>query len=246
MKAPTRPRPSARSMAATPISGFADAGQAALAISKGAKVKIIASYLQKTQGVVISYAALGIKKPADLIGKTVALTNGSSSASLLLAMLALSDVPLDKNSNKAIASAAKVPAVLQGQVQAVTGFATAECIQAQNAGEISDFLSADGQLRRNRAGREPDRQRQPYQQRSRTPEKIRAGNEPWMGGRLERPFPLPAEAGVALFPLANANLLKTQLAAVVPYLHTKATTGKTARLHGGLRLGADLGVSPQI
>jgi NitT/TauT family transport system substrate-binding protein len=205
--------------------GFADAGQAAIAISKGAKLKVIASYLQKTQGVVIAKTSEGIKKPSDLIGKTVAATEGSSSASLFLALLKISNVSRDQVQMMAVTAAAKVPALLQGQVQAVTGFATAACIHAQTISKIpvsclmmADFgvtalgesLIVSDKLIRSDPGMLKDF--------------VRATNRAWADS-IKNPA-AAAEAGVKQFPLADQSLLKTQLTAVEPYLHTEATKGK--------------------
>ncbi|MBX6328944.1 MAG: ABC transporter substrate-binding protein [Pseudolabrys sp.] len=45
--------------------GQIDAGAAALARSKGAPLKVIATYMQKTQGALVSFKETGINKPED-------------------------------------------------------------------------------------------------------------------------------------------------------------------------------------
>src|ERR1700733_5511145 len=57
--------------------GEADASRAALARGQGAPLKVIAAYIQRSEGTVVSFAASGLEKPEDLIGKKVATSPGS-------------------------------------------------------------------------------------------------------------------------------------------------------------------------
>src|SRR3984893_10382995 len=68
--------------AKTDTFGEADASRAALARGQGAALKVIAAYIQRSEGTVVSFAASGLGKPEDLIGKKVATSPGSSSTVL--------------------------------------------------------------------------------------------------------------------------------------------------------------------
>ena len=205
--------------------GYADAGATALAISKGADVKMFTSYMPVTQGSVISRTAEGITKPTDLIGKTVAATDGSSSGALLDAMLKANNIPRDQVNVQSVASSAKVASLLQGKVDAITGFLSSECIQAQEEAKepvscmpVGDFgvsalgggLLASTKL----VDGETDM----------LTKFVEATNRGWEDALKD-----PAEAaaiGVKMFPLADKDLLEKQLEAVKPLLHTPATKDK--------------------
>ena len=89
----------------------------------------------------------GLNKPADLIGKKVATSQGSSSTVLFQAMLKASGVPESKIDLVSVDATAKVASLLQHRVDAVTGLMSAECllVKEQSPGEkvtcmpVADF-----------------------------------------------------------------------------------------------------------
>jgi NitT/TauT family transport system substrate-binding protein len=111
--------------------GQVDAGKAALARVEGAKIKVVAAFFQKNPGALISMKSAGIDKPGDIVGKTVGTSQGSSSAMLFRAFLNSINVPEDQVKFTVLSPQAKVGALLHGQVQAITGFVTDECVQAK-------------------------------------------------------------------------------------------------------------------
>jgi NitT/TauT family transport system substrate-binding protein len=205
--------------------GYADAAATALAVSKGAKVKVFSVYMPMTQGSVIYRTSENISTPQDLVGKTIAATDGSSSGAMLDAMLQANGIPKDQVAIQSVASAAKVASLLQGKVDAITGFLTSECIQAkEEAAEpvecmpVGDFgVSAlgVGLLSSDKLVNEEPETLKKF---------VEATNRGW-DYALKDPE-AAAEIGVKQFPLADKDLLQKQFESVEPLLHTPATKDK--------------------
>jgi NitT/TauT family transport system substrate-binding protein len=205
--------------------GQIDAGAAALARSKGAPIKVVAVYMQKTQGALVSFKETGINKPEDVIGKTVASSQGSSSGNLFRAFLEARKIPEDKVKIQAVDSNAKMATLLQGKVDAITGLVTAECVEIAlqskkpvNCMHFADFgvkalsmaLAVHDDLIRDN----PDMVRR----------FVKATNKGW-----DESIKNPEEAakiGKKHFPLAEEHLLKAKFETVPELMHTDATAGK--------------------
>jgi NitT/TauT family transport system substrate-binding protein len=101
--------------------GWADFGVLAGAVVKGLPVKGIAGVIQKGTAGIITLQESGIKKPQDLVGKTVALFAGSFESVLFPAFLAASGV--DKKDIKivSITPRARYPALMNKKVDATGG-----------------------------------------------------------------------------------------------------------------------------
>lgn len=205
--------------------GFTDAGQTALAISKGAQVKMFAVYLQKTQGVVISKASLGLTTPQSLIGKTVASTPGSSSGSMFDAMLKIAGISQNSVNIQSVSSPTKVPSLLTGKVDAITGFASAECIQAKQSMTVPVNCMGMGNFGVSSLG-EGLLANDSFIVNNPTELKdfVEATNS-GLDYAIKNPA-TAAEMGVNEFPLTKKSLLEAQFVASVPLLHTTATQGK--------------------
>jgi NitT/TauT family transport system substrate-binding protein len=76
--------------------GYADAPAAMQLRSKNAPVKIIAPILQTNGFAIISLEDSGIRKPADLVGKRVAVQAGTAQTTLLNAILAANNIDPSK------------------------------------------------------------------------------------------------------------------------------------------------------
>jgi len=205
--------------------GQIDAGATALARSKGAPLKVIATYMQKTQGALVSFKETGINKPEDVVGKTVAASPGSSSGNLFRAFLASTKIPESKVKIQSVDSNSKMASLLQGKVDAITGLVTAECVEIElqsskpvNCMHFSEYgvkalsmaLAAHEDTIRDKA----DMVRR----------FVKATNRGW-----EESTKNPAEAakiGKKHFPLAEEHLLKAKFETVAPLMHTDATAGK--------------------
>jgi len=205
--------------------GQIDAGATALARSKGAPLKVIAVYMQKTQGALVSFKESNINKPEDVIGKTVATSQGSTSGNLFKAFLQSAKIPEDKVKIQSVDATAKMASILQGRVDAITGLVTAECVEVAlqspkpvNCLHFADYgvralsiaLAAHEDLLRS----SPDMVKR----------FVKATTRGW-----EEAVKNPAEAakiGKKHFPLAEEHLLRAKLEQVEPLMHTDATAGK--------------------
>lgn len=205
--------------------GQIDAGAAALARSKGAPIKVLATYMQKTQGALVSFKETGITKPEDVIGKTVASSQGSSSGNLFRAFLEKTKIPEDKVTIQSVDSNSKMATLLQGKVDAITGLVTAECVEIAlqsskpvNCMHFADYgvkaLSMAIIAHEDTLRDKPDMVRR----------FVKATTRAW-----DEFVKHPAEAaqiGKKHFPLAEEHLLKAKFETVAPLMHTDATVGK--------------------
>jgi NitT/TauT family transport system substrate-binding protein len=211
--------------AKTDTFGGADSPSAALARAEGAPVKVIGSFIQRSEGTVVSYAASNINKPADLIGKKVGTSQGSSSAALFQVMLHASGVPVSKIDLVSVDSTAKVASLLQHRVDAITGLMTSECVlvkQKSPGEDITCMPMADFGVKSLGAGlivnddtltQNPDLVRR----------FVLASIKGWTAAVKN-----PAEAaaiGKKHFPLADTAILQAQLEALIPFMHTQNSVG---------------------
>jgi len=211
--------------AKTDTFGEADASRAALARGQGAPLTVIAAYIQRSEGTVVSFAASGLEKPGDLIGKKVATSPGSSSTVLFQAMLKASGIPESKVDIVNVDSTSKVASLLQHRVDAVTGLMSSECVlvKEQSPEEkvacmpMADFgvnalgvglIVNDDTIKQN-----PDLVRR----------FVRASLKGWAEALKD-----PAEAaaiGKKHFPLADTKVLQAQLESVIPSIHSANSVG---------------------
>ncbi|MFD0688258.1 ABC transporter substrate-binding protein [Actinomadura fibrosa] len=103
--------------------GWADTPALLAAVDKGMAIKSVGVFLQTTPASVQAFDAKGIKKPADLKGKTIAGTAGDALARTFPVFLqkngmSASDVPVQNTD-----PAGKMAAVLSGKVDGLMGFA---------------------------------------------------------------------------------------------------------------------------
>jgi NitT/TauT family transport system substrate-binding protein len=211
--------------AKTDTFGDADASRAALARGQGAPLKVIAAYVQRSEGTVVSFAASGLDKPEDLIGKKVATSPGSSSTVLFQAMLKASGIPESKVDIVNVDSTSKVASLLQHRVDAVTGLISSECVlvKEQSPEEkvacmpMADFgvnalgvglIVNDDTIKQN-----PDLVRR----------FVRASLKGWADAVKD-----PAEAAAISkkqFPLGDTKVLQAQLESVIPSMHSANSVG---------------------
>ena len=94
------------------------------AIQRGMPVKIIALYHRRAPVVMISSKDNPIKKPADLVGKTLASAVGETGTAYLDSFCAVNSIDCDSITLIQMDRSARVPAFLQGQVDGVTVYAS--------------------------------------------------------------------------------------------------------------------------
>ena len=92
--------------------GLADASTGALAISKGAAIKYIAVFVQKTPSSIIFYPEKKIKKPEDLKGKRGGVSSAGATTALLKAVLAQHNISANQLSLTTMAPRSKRDALL--------------------------------------------------------------------------------------------------------------------------------------
>jgi NitT/TauT family transport system substrate-binding protein len=211
--------------AKTDTFGGADTPSAVLARAEGAPVKVIGSFIQRSEGTVVSYAASKINKPADLIGKKVGTSQGSSSTALFQVMLHASGIPVSKMDLVSVDSTAKVASLLQHRVDAITGLMTSECVlvkQKSPGEEITCMPMADFGVKSLGAGLivNDDTLKQ-------NPDLVRRFVSASIKGWTEA-VKNPAKAaaiGMQHFPLADTAILQAQLEALVPFMHSQNSLG---------------------
>ena len=124
--------------------GFADAPAAMQLRSKGAPVKIIAPILQTNGFAIITLEESGIKKPADLVGKRVAVQAGTAQTTLLNAILATNNIDPNKFNAINIDPSAFVGSLLEKKVDAILGGADFQSVQLRDRGQkVVDIMYRD-------------------------------------------------------------------------------------------------------
>jgi NitT/TauT family transport system substrate-binding protein len=205
--------------------GEADAARAALARGQGAPLKVVAVFIQRSEGTVVSYASSGLNKPADLIGKKVATSPGSSSTVLFQTMLSASNIPASKIDIINVESTAKTASLLQHRVDAITGLMGDECmlVKQKSPGEkITCMPMADFGVKALGAGlivnddtikQNPDLVRR----------FVQATAKGWAEAAKD-----PAKAaaiGKKHFPLADEKTLQAQFETIIPLVYTPNSAG---------------------
>lgn len=123
---------------------FADATAVTQLIAKGADMRVVATVYQASPNTVEVLSESGIGSIADLRGKQVGVPQGASNASMLPLLLeanGLTESDLDLIN---LPSTSRVPALLQGDVDAILGGVDSSSVQLeqQNA-DYEAFLWAD-------------------------------------------------------------------------------------------------------
>ena len=117
---------------------YADAVAVSQLIAKGAPMKIIATVYQSNPNAVMALKKTGIKSVADLKGKKVGVPSGSSQTPMLPLLLTANNLKESDITMIDMPPASMVPALLQGQVDAVLGSIDAYQIQAEAQGAQLD------------------------------------------------------------------------------------------------------------
>ena len=117
---------------------YADAVAVSQLIAKGAPMKIVATIYQSNPNAVMALKKTGIKSVADLKGKKVGVPSGSSQTTMLPLLLKSNNLKESDINMIDMPVASMVPALLQGQVDAVLGSIDAYQIQAESQGAQLD------------------------------------------------------------------------------------------------------------
>jgi NitT/TauT family transport system substrate-binding protein len=117
---------------------YADAVAVSQLIAKGAPMRIIATVYQSNPNAVMALKKTGIKSVKDLAGKKVGVPSGSSQTTMLPLLLKSNNLKEADINMIDMPVASMVPALLQGQVDAVLGSIDAYQIQAESQGAQLD------------------------------------------------------------------------------------------------------------
>ena len=117
---------------------YADAVAVMQLIAKGAPMKIIATVYQSNPNALMALKKTGIKSFQDLKGKKVGVPSGSSQTTMLPLLLKANNLKDSDINMIDMPPSSMVPALLQGQVDAVLGSIDAYQIQAESQGAQLD------------------------------------------------------------------------------------------------------------
>jgi NitT/TauT family transport system substrate-binding protein len=124
--------------------GFADAPAAMQLRAKGAPVKIVAPILQTNGFSIMSLAESNIRKPADLVGKRVAVQQGTAQTTLLDAIFKTNGIDPKQVQVISIDPSAFVGTLIEKKVDAILGGADFQAVQLRDRGiRINEMLYRD-------------------------------------------------------------------------------------------------------
>lgn len=99
--------------------GYADAGAAFNAASKGAPVRIVSTIWKSGQFGIQSLASSGIKSPADLAGKRIAVAPGTAMVPLVPVFLRANDIDESDVEIVSVAQSAVLGLLTKGEIDAI-------------------------------------------------------------------------------------------------------------------------------
>lgn len=124
--------------------GFAEAVAVTQLIAKGAPMRIVSTIYQSNSSEVNALKKTGIKSVKDLIGKKVGVPAGSAQTTMLPLFLTANGLKESDMTMMNMPVAAMVPALLQGQVDAILGSSDSYRVQLEMQGaEVDYFAFAD-------------------------------------------------------------------------------------------------------
>lgn len=117
---------------------YADAVAVSQLIAKGAPMTIVSTIYQSNPNQVMALKKTGVKSVKDLVGKKVAVPAGSSQTTMLPLFLKANALKESDMTLLNMPPTALVPALLQGQVDAILGSMDAYQIQVEAQGATTD------------------------------------------------------------------------------------------------------------
>ncbi len=124
--------------------GFSDGPSVMQVRSKGGDIRIVAPILQTNGFAIISLKDKNITKPADLVGKKLAVQPGSAQTVLLDPILAANKIDPKSLNIVNIDPAALIGSLLQGQVDAILAGADSQSISIRDQGfQINEIYYRD-------------------------------------------------------------------------------------------------------
>lgn len=128
--------------------GWADTPAVLANIDKGVKIKSVGVFLQTTPSAVQVFADSGIEEPADLKGKTIAVSAGDAPTTTFPLYLEAEGLAESDVTQQNLDAAGKIAAMLAGRVDGLIGFAHDQgpTIADQSGKEIRYLRYADAGL----------------------------------------------------------------------------------------------------
>ena len=123
---------------------YADAVAVSQLIAKGAPMKVLSTIYQSNPNEVSALKKTGIKSVKDLAGRKVGVPSGSSQTTMLPLFLKANGLKESDVTLINMPATSMVPALLQGQVDAILGSIDAYQIQLEAQGaQLDNFMFAD-------------------------------------------------------------------------------------------------------
>ena len=119
--------------------GLMDVGVAALGISKGAPVRVVAGYIQKNPTVIVSRKSNPVTVPKDMEGKTISWPPGAAANFLIVALMRVNKVDESKVRKVSTTREAAEALYLDGKVDMSPAFVNAVWASYQAAGYGNDM-----------------------------------------------------------------------------------------------------------
>ncbi|QEO13893.1 ABC transporter substrate-binding protein [Agromyces intestinalis] len=128
--------------------GWADTPAVLANIDKGVAIKSVGVFLQTTPSAVQVFADSGIEEPADLKGKTIAVSAGDAPTTTFPMFLEAVGLSTDDVAQQNLDPAGKIAAMLTGQVDGLIGFAHDQgpTIAAKSGKEVRYLRYSDAGL----------------------------------------------------------------------------------------------------
>ena len=112
---------------------FAAGGTTLQGVTRGVPVKSVYGIMQKNPLALIFLSKENIKKPQDLVGKTVSTSGGGSGTAFFKAFLRANNIDPEKVSLAALGRGGRSRAMLAGKVAAMLGYSVTEVSQGHLA-----------------------------------------------------------------------------------------------------------------
>jgi NitT/TauT family transport system substrate-binding protein len=113
--------------------GSADYGTMAKGVMKDIPVRAVFAIKQRSPMAIIALPGSGIKKLADIKGKKLAVSSGDSTSQILPGLLAKNNIAKSSFTLVTVGRAGKIKALLEGKVDAVTGYTSNQLPVIANA-----------------------------------------------------------------------------------------------------------------
>lgn len=204
--------------------GMADAATTAQLISKGAPVKVLATFVQQSPHAFLHLPGVTINSPKDLIGKTIVTSSGTADYVLLPAVLATAGVKLSQLKVDFLSPSAYPGVLKQHPGDIVLGFDDDTLQEIQKVVPQTTFTSFD------KFGIDPLNESliastKLIRQHPNEVRRFVAATVAGYQAALKNPT-AAVDAIMQLFPQSNRGIERREVTQILTMLHTPASQGK--------------------